>query len=448
MNSIRHALLRYLMLALIIISLITGVITYLTTAHETEELLTHNLKQIALAVAQQPRGLGDSSHSRSTKNAREMMLPAPMAEEDFLIQIWHRTTLVYSSHSPTHFPLSEREGLSRITYGNASWCTYTMRTPNAVVQVAQPPAMQKEMLREVVQSVLIPLAVQIPLIALFVWLIVGRSLRPLKGISAAISARHGRLLTPLPLIETPLEVKPLVAELNALLKRLGNSLEIQRQFTANAAHELRTPLTAIQLQLNILQRAQTDEEKARAMQKLAAGIQRGVRLVHQLLSLARQEHEAVTRPLQTFDMGALVRSVIEQAEAAIAEKNMHLTLAATQPVQAAADAEGVRILLTNLIDNAIRYTPAGGHIRVALDAVFQGVQLTVADNGGGIDAAEHGKVFDRFYRVPGSATFGTGLGLAIVKTIADRHAAQLVIGQGLEGKGVSFTVIFPFATKD
>jgi two-component system OmpR family sensor kinase len=223
----------------------------------------------------------------------------------------------------------------------------------------------------------------------------------------------------------------MVTQLNGLLVRLADAIETQKRFTADAAHELRSPLTALQLQVQLVERAQSDEGRRDALEQLKGGIRRASRLVEQLLAMARIEPAAAQPP------GAVALETLAAA------KGVELRLGRIEPAQAAGVQEGLRTLLGNLVDNAIRYTPAGGSVTVDAFAQNGSPVLAVADTGPGIPPEERQRVFDRFYRLPGSGAQGSGLGLAIVRQIADAHRAQIELSEGEGGGGLRATVRFP-----
>jgi signal transduction histidine kinase len=251
-------------------------------------------------------------------------------------------------------------------------------------------------------------------------------------------------LQPLPESDLPEEVQPLVHALNDLLGRLGRAMATQRGFIADAAHELRTPLTAVQLQLELARWATTPEEREAAFEDLQRGVSRAIHLVGQLLTLAREDPDVSERPLQPTDLSEIARlAVAEQTPLAIARQvDVGVSEAALSVIQG--DPEALRVMLSNLIDNAIRYSPAGGRVDVSVTQRDHRALLTVQDAGPGIPVADRGRVFDRFFRggndldVPGS-----GLGLAIVKGIADRHRATIQMDAGPAGRGLSVSVFFP-----
>jgi two-component system OmpR family sensor kinase len=304
---------------------------------------------------------------------------------------------------------------------------------------------------------IVPLLAVLPVLGLLIWLIIARGLKPLERVAVAVARRSPTQLEPLAESGLPSEVQPLVRALNGLLLRLGQTLAAQRTFIADAAHELRTPLTAVHLQAQLAERATTDSDRRKALADLKSGLERATRLSEQLLTLARAEPgvEAAERPASVIDLLALAREVIAELALLAAQKSIDLGLSEGRQAIVRGDAEALRALLSNLIDNAVRYTPARGRVDVAVEAQGERATLSVRDNGPGIAPPERERVFDRFYRgqpaaAPGDAgprtgLRGSGLGLAIVKSIADRHGAAIELGEGLDGRGLGVTVRFPAA---
>lgn len=213
---------------------------------------------------------------------------------------------------------------------------------------------------------------------------------------------------------------------------------------ADAAHELRTPLAALHLQLGALERAGTDGERAEAMSKLSEGVQRSIRLVGQMLSLARQEPRAEPAHIR-IALDELARDVVAELVPLADARGIDLGISEALPAFVQGDREALATLIRNLVDNAARYTPSGGRVDVSVErsaATPSQVLLKVTDNGPGIAPEERARVFDRFYRRPGTAAPGSGLGLAIVKAIADAHGARIELGGGEGGRGLSVTVQF------
>jgi two-component system OmpR family sensor kinase len=247
----------------------------------------------------------------------------------------------------------------------------------------------------------------------------------------------------LPERDLPEEIQPLVTALNDLLARLGRTLAAQRNFVADAAHELRTPLTALRLQVQLAERAQEPVERASAFATLRQGLERATHLVEQLLTLARQEPEAADQPFAPVQLGELVHEVVSALEPLAAARSIDLGVTRNEGGTIRGARESLRTLVMNLVDNAIRYTPAGGRVDVASYREGARAVLAVTDTGPGVPPEERERVFDRFYRRVGSETSGSGLGLSIVRNIAQRHGAQVMLDSGPAWRGLSVCVVFP-----
>jgi two-component system, OmpR family, sensor kinase len=302
-------------------------------------------------------------------------------------------------------------------------------------------SVRKQRAAQLALQTLRPFALLLPVLALAIWLAVGKALEPLQRLTAQVLARRVNTLDPLSSARLPDEVQPLVVALNDLLQRLRGALERERAFMADAAHELRTPLTALHLQAGTLARASGEAERSAAMAGLTAGVQRVRHLVEQLLSLARQEPRAESTPAPVR-LDDAAREVVAELVPLADAGGIDLGISAAQPATVTGDAEDLRTLLRNLVDNAVRYTPAGGRVDVSVEA-HGGTKLVVADDGPGIPAAERERVFDRFYRRAGAPAPGSGLGLAIVQAIAAAHGATVSLSDGPGGKGLTVMVLFP-----
>jgi signal transduction histidine kinase len=243
----------------------------------------------------------------------------------------------------------------------------------------------------------------------------------------------------------PEEIAPLVFELNRLLLRVDEAVSAQRAFIADAAHELRSPLTAVRLQLQLLDRAPDEPARLQARTALGAAIERAIHLIEQLLTLARQEPADARGALEPVALEAVAADAVTDMHALAITREIELALDAAGPAVVRGNREALRILVRNLVDNAVRYTPAGGRVRVRVSqdagSAPQGALLEVIDNGPGIPASERARVFDRFYRRAGAAQGGCGLGLAIVMAITERHDAQIALTEA-SGGGLRVAVAF------
>lgn len=432
MISIRRDLTIALLGAISLAVLLGGAAIYHETREEVDELLDYHLRQFALSLRDQA--------------FRQMFSPPEDDDEqfDFVIQVWGPDGVsLYYSHPHQHLPVVTQLGYSTIDTREGTWRVYATRTRTQLIQVAQPMKVRNAMALAGVTRVLTPMLLLLPLLSLLIWAMVGRGLAPLKRLAGAVARRTPTSLEPLPVQDTPEEVRPLIASLNDLLQRLDEALATQRALVADAAHELRTPLAALQLQAQLLQRAQTEAERNSALEDLLAGVRRSTHLVGQLLTLARQDPDIAGRPLARVGLADLARTAVTELEPLADDRDIDLGLTRVdERVSVLGDWDALLILLRNLIDNALRYTPRGGSVDVSVTTARNLPCLEVADTGPGIPEQDRLRVFDRFYRGAGTGEAGTGLGLSIVKAIADRHQAHIELGTS-EAGGLRVRVMFP-----
>jgi two-component system sensor histidine kinase TctE len=272
------------------------------------------------------------------------------------------------------------------------------------------------------------------------------ALRPLQRLSRQIAARPPQALSQLSVEQVPTEVLPVVESLNTLLGRVRDSVLSQQHFLANAAHQLRTPLTGLKAQLEVLNRDTAGTPLQDRISLLQGGVDRLAHTANQLLTLARAEPSAHRAShFSSIDLPRLVGEVIDSSLDRALAHGIDLG-ADSQPAQLTGVYWLLHELLINLIDNAIRHTPAGGNITIRCGVEGGKAFLEVDDSGSGIPLEEREKVRERFYRGPGSAGDGCGLGLAIVDEVARVHGAQLSILDGSSGQGTRMRIDFPDAT--
>jgi two-component system OmpR family sensor kinase len=410
---------------------------YVQTRETINALFDYQLRQIALAL-----------RDHATAALAVASMAQSNTEQEVVIQIWDAAGL-HLYHSNPGLPLLPQTtpGLTTVATPYGTWRVFSLRDVgyDRVIQVAQPLYARQAMAAGMATRTLLPWLAALPLLGGMIWWLVGRGLQPLIDVAQAVSQRHPQALEPLPTTGVPQEVQPLIASLNDLLQRLATALAAQRAFIADAAHALRTPLTAVHLQTQLVARMNEDEARQQTIAALQQGVQRITHLVQQLLTLARLDPEAAQQPLTPLALNPLLHAVIAEHAPLAAEKTIDLGLARDDPACITGNAENLRILFGNLLENAIRYTPAGGTVDVRLTQAPDAVHVEVADTGPGIPLADRARVFDRFYRRDSPGMPGSGLGLAIVQTIATRHHARLTLGERDSGCGLVVRLTFPRA---
>jgi len=431
-SSIRKQLLFGLMAVALVAGLVAAWAVYQRAYDELSELLDYQLKQMALSLR---------DHSFSPFAGAPSGIDEGL---DFAIQIWSEDGVrMYFSRPQSGLPNRARLGYATVETSEGDWRVFSIQQRGQILQVAQPMAIRQRLAAAAALRTLAPFLFLLPALGLLIWFIVGRGLKPLVTVAGAVKARTPAALHPLPERNLPVEIQPLVTALNDLLARLDRALTVQREFVADAAHELRTPLTALRLQVQLAERAQAPDERVAAFATLKQGLDRATHLVEQLLTLARQEPEAAQQPRGPVDLDALVQHVVSDLEPIAAAKSVDLGVTRNNAGPVQGERDGLHTLLFNLVDNAIRYTPAEGRVDVASCREDGRAVLVVTDTGPGIPDADRDRVFDRFYRRVGTDTSGSGLGLSIVRNIARRHGAELFLDAGPAGQGLAVRVRFP-----
>ena len=431
MTSIRRALLVPLAGGLALAFVAATVATYLRARDEASALFDVQLSQLAASVTGMPLAV---SPGRIVDGGRETPL---------VVQVWNRDGVqVYRSRGTREAPERRSPGFSTVPTPSGPWRVYSVLAEGELVQVGQPLALRDELAASLAFSTILPWLVAMPLIALLLWFAIARAVKPLDRLAAAVGERTPGELRPLATDDLPREVVPLVEALNGLLGRLDVALDAQKAFVADAAHELRTPLAAVHLQAQLAERARDEPQRAAALGALRGGLVRATRVVEQLLSLAREDHAAAAAPVKRVRLDEIARDAVAAQAGIAAAKDVDLGAEALEPLEVEGDANALATLAANLVDNAVRYTPANGHVDVAVEPRDGAPALVVRDDGPGIPAGERAAMFERFARGARHDVPGSGLGLAIVKRIAERHGATVALGDNPRGRGLEVTVRF------
>jgi two-component system sensor histidine kinase QseC len=437
--SLRRRLIAAVLLSAALVFLATGAYVYTRTRHEIDRLLDAHLAQsAALIVAQVGHELEeiDVEHAPALHDNAQRVA----------FQLWERGAALrlHSAGSPEVRLSPREEGFSDSVIDGRDWRVFSTwdQRRRYLVQVGERTRARGEVAQAVALGLVASLGVALPVLALIVWLVIGRVIAPLRAVGRAVEVRRPAQLEPLDVGNAPAEVQPLVASLNALFGRVARLLESERRFTADAAHELRTPLAAVRTQAEVALGARGDAERRHALERVIEATDRASHLTAQLLTLARLEPGVAGRVLVPCDLRALARQVVAELVPMALDRGVALEMDEGEPVGVEGDATLLAILVRNLVDNAIRYGGPGGSVRVDVASTSAGAQLAVTDTGPGIAPAERDKAMQRFYRALGTGETGSGLGLSIVQRIAELHQARVALGEGNAGRGLRVTVAF------
>lgn len=435
MYSIRHRLLWTFCVAMLLAGIAATYMTFISARGEVDRFLDTELQQIAVSLGMHA-GQG-----------APVIMSSPSDEQGIVIQVHNRATQKTQSSQATdaYFPILERTGFANVLYEGQPWRIFCyIASDDIVIVTGQPTSIRIHLAFTSALHILQPLVLLLPFLVIAIWLLVGQGLASLSRTAKIVSTRSSTSLDPIPTKALPREVLQLVQALNALLAKLKQSLESQQRFASDAAHELRTPLTALKLQVQLAERAKTPQAQQKAFNRLHAGIDRATGLVQQLLIIARLDPDAHKKPFVTVQLDLIMQSVVDELTVLAQQKNITLSLQ-TVPVATSGMEDALKLLITNLTDNAIRYTQEGGRIVLSLSVENSQACLCVSDNGPGIAPQERERIFDRFYRALGTKAQGHGLGLAIVKRILEIHHGSIVVQDGLDGRGTTMRIKLPLA---
>lgn len=437
--SLRTRLLAGTLAAVAAIWIALGLVAWREARHEADELFDAHLAQTGALLA----GLV----GEGVENVAER-LPAHRYARKVAVQVWEggKRLVARSAAAPEERLAPIDEGFSDSRSGGQGWRVYSQWDPNHryLVQVAERLGARSAVGRELAAHLLVPLAVALPLLAVALVLLIRASLAPLARLADSIGNRSPDRLDAIPLEEAPRELRPILAQLNRLFGRVAQSLDQERRFTADAAHELRTPLAAMRTHAQVARASGEAAERNRALDRVVESVDRATHLVEQLLTLARLDAESASGRFAPCELRDVAAEALAQAAPLALEKSIELSLAESPRIDVMGDRALLAVMLRNLIDNAVRYSPARTAVSVRVAAAADGAaQLVVDDQGPGIAPQERRRVLDRFYRVTGGAETGSGLGLSIAARIAELHGARLELLDNPAGRGLRVGVTFP-----
>ncbi|QJD93424.1 two-component sensor histidine kinase [Duganella dendranthematis] len=434
MKTIRTRLLLGLMTGTLGCTLAAGMLLYMLADHEADEQSDQRLRQLAWSLPLQAPVPWRLPHESDP-------------DDQFDVQAWNAEQQpVHVSQRAPALPLPQPQGYVTVGYHGERWRVYADVVAGYHLQVSQPIAIRQRVAAHMALRIVPPLLLLLPAMAILIWVVVGRALQPLERLTKALRGRTPAALQPLDDDGLAPELLLIVAALNGLLRKVADAITTQRNFVADAAHELRSPLTALKLQLQLAERAADDASRQTSFRKLHERLDRATHLVQQLMTLARQEQSAVPPTCTDCDLLKIAGQVVADHTIYADSRRIDLGVSAdAQSVRVCAQMDGLAIMLSNLVDNALRYTPLGGQVDVMVGQQQGRAYLRVCDNGPGVPEAGRERLFDRFYRPDGNEVWGSGLGLSIVKSVADAHQATLSLHNGSGDRGLVVTVLFPQA---
>ena len=437
MISLRQRLLSTVGTVLVVIWLAVTVTSVLTTRDQARHLMDAQLARMAGALAAGVSGAGPAAPGARDAAGRYVV--------PVVYQVWSASgELLHGSPDAPVTPLrGDADGYGVAEAAGESWRYLTVRgAGGSVVHVASRVAERDALVGKAVEGALLPVFLALPLIMAGLWLSVGTCLNPLTALSTAIAARGVNNLDPVRVSGLPVEIRPLVAEVNAMLGRLEEAFGRFDRFAADAAHELRRPVTAIRSQAEAGLAGATAPERRHALEQILRTAEGCGALVEQILLLARLEGDAARVTDRQVELEAVARAVMTDVAPRALDKGLELSFQGEGPVRVLGNEELIRVLVRNLLDNAVRCTPAGGTVRLRVGRDAGGVHLWVEDTGPGIPARSRSQVLQRFCRLPEAVGEGYGIGLSIVERIAEVHRARVALEDGPQGKGLKVAVSF------
>ncbi|MGE4531330.1 MAG: ATP-binding protein [Acidithiobacillus sp.] len=436
-ESIQLKLSITLSVAILFVSFVAGGFSFLSAFHEAHELQDDVLRQVAQLLDRQPIASAPTAHLQSADEESRVIVQRLGVVASPIIGV--------DEGGPLALPTTLTDGMHTLEVRGETFRVLVKTTvAGERIAVAQESGFRNEIARDGALRTVMPFLIFIPVLLLIIADLVRKMFRPIAALSREIDQRTEQELYPVEDCRLPVEVRPFAVAINRLLGRVNQSMTAQRRFVADAAHELRTPLTALSLQAERLAEAELSDAARERLTTLRQGIERGRRLLDQLLSLAKAQAETDLLKSPVSLLG-IFRRVLEDLIPIAEAKHIDIGVEGAQDAQVWVGELELIAIVKNLVDNAIRYTPEGGRVDLSVRALGEKAALCVRDNGPSIPLAERERVFDPFYRVLGSEQTGSGLGLSIAQTVAHRIGAEIRLGftDEVRETGLSVSVLIP-----
>jgi len=372
-------------------------------------------------------------------------------DEQYAFQVFNAAQLLWRSDNAPTTPITTVFGFQDINFSQHRWRSYAVRNDAGLLVIAaQRIDIRNSLAEDIIVESVMPVVIALPLMGMLIWLVVGYGLSPLRNLAEHLRERQSDDLRTIPTGQQPVELLQVVNSTNGLLQRLEASFDRERRFASDAAHELRTPIASLKVHLHNIAHVLPEDEPE--LVNLVSATNRMGNLVEQILALYRTSPDHYMADFTRLDLHWLVKNLISSLYPQFLHSDINLELKGSMAFMSG-DKMALETMLKNLLDNACKYTPAGGEVRVSVSRKPDGgVELRVEDSGPGVPEHQYQRIFERFYRLGGdyhrSGVIGCGLGLSIVQHIADLHSASIKPGPSCFETGLAVTVHFPDLDKD
>jgi len=441
-----------ILITICVIAVMAFKVATLQISHVYDAQLISSANMFWLVVEDEMKEAGGTNFRRirkidlSVSNQQALNKFANDYADSRMFRVWKSGRLVMISDGALGRALPEQSaGFSTIEHDNELWRIYNLAIPGSKISIeaGEKISLRQTLVANILLTLATPLTLLVPIVGLLIWFGISAGLNTIRALIGQIRSRSPDDLSRISLDGVPLDLLPLGRSINHLLIKLERSFAAERRFAEHAAHHLRTPLAALKLQLQLLPKARDKAEYDASFADLTASIDRASRLVGQLLTSTRVSHQAIKR--LPISLHQLILTLIGELAPIAAQKNIELSFEGEETAILMADETLLRLIFGNVIENALKYTPAEGVVMIEL-AVDGGMAIcTVSDSGPGIPEAERALVFERFYRVGTPKTEGTGLGLAIVAEAVARLSGRIRLGDTATGQGLRVEITLPRA---
>ena len=448
MKSLRRGLTTWLCAAVAGVGAVFVVVGNWQAHRETQSQLDYQMEQVARIVAAQDFSARKQSEPLDGPDILPRVNINHDNEDDLIVIVRDAGgQVVYASKSNRHIPggllpASGELGFHIEDFGTGQYRVFSAQSNGLNIEVALSMDMISEVESGVALATLLPMVLLLPVLALVIGVVIRRHVAPLDAAAAALAQRPPSSFEDLPVENLPAEVRPLVEEINRLMRRVETTVVREKQFVTDAAHALRTPLTALQLQVDVLDGGRDEQERAARLAELRTGLRRIIRLSEQLLSLARNESAAGPIGEKT-DLRQGLDDVSQLYADAARAGNVRVQVESDAPVFVPGTPRRLGLILGNLVENAIRYSPVGGAVSLRTSVAGGRARIEVWDEGVGLPPTELERVFERFYRAPGDTSNGSGLGLSTVDSIVRQLGGSVWLENRADTSGLIAIVTLP-----